>query len=1534
MRKFIKKILLACLLFTILFIPNLYAKDLVYQADISDVIRYTTFVKAYREGTESDHTTDQVLSERTGGSEWYQTKYITFHTAYGSHYTNLNANDVKEWDITNTKADDGIVQQFVYYDKPKDGVSVINSQNYEDYDNIIEKAAVYIKKIDGSATMGQLYSTWWELNAPDAPYKFEPKLSKEKGEYAVEEKSVYHEPWMRVSTFRIPEIQTNRIKYILEENYKNNSLETQIENNTVYAKVRLTNVLTMNENRNDNIYSMYKFIYEVNGIGQKGWNTRNYGYVKEEDGTYKYLSGQSALNNFDNILLIPFKEIKDREVYVTYQILGDSTKDGIFWNDGKREQELKSEDGKNTVATLYNEIPINEGPWFEDNYYLEHYTLKDGQKNLYLGYNENICNKEYEGVKYKYCGMRVVTGEYDSRIVQQDGDYVGNDLENKAPIKVTFYYEPISDKDQYVYVKHVNTKTGSVISELKKSEDVSDNFNESRSVPSDFQSAYTLKADGLKTGEIHNQNKVKAGTNVNINGTSYKYDGYRSFTSSDENSAINTVGNTYLKPSSGTKINASRTVQYTTIVFYYTPIGNVELKNELKDVELVGTLDFINTGTYKGITGADIVPATVDNGSEEWLCPYVNGAYPYIVRAMKYSSTTEDKDTVEPVITIKKRYYYTTTEETENGTVTNVHSGFMSTDYKYTMNIKHTYYKIDNFKMYKIKNLVVNDIRDVDEYGGYLFKDSTDNSHVYNISTSNLYESRFNDGKQDQPYNVEYEDKSFTLDGGETASSESEAQNKTDAVGIDKACTLVDLDIKITYGNQYISLDNKTDMLDENLNSDTFTIKAAESSVTVDATKDCSYTENLDKYMRPTNTTTYEDFNYEDTKNQLKISNIGDNGIRLPSGQVNYTIVGTKDDKKFNIGDDNFDSRDYTYEINSIDTAKVKEDNLDPIYKTFNADEKYANDENATKEVRQVDILTPLRFNTDYNMLGESYQNVVDMSLGETKKLILQQGKKFTIKPSMATHDSFEGLTYDVNKFVKYYYVICDFETNGNKPFHPYKVMNDTSVPEISLTPTSVVNNEAVSNTNNNIYIIAIAKNATQKINDKLTGLINNLTNLEKETDVIERKSEAEKCIKKAKDTLTGFIGESTNTKVNISEEESQSKNNLLSFKRLGASKHVIMRTINTSIINRIYDFEITDCTDLSFKNVFRDNSNSSNVNKGTDQVYYSGTKELIVAQDQTQIMSDRIDLGEPKTILPLGPYKNTNGTYIFAPKLGYRFSFDLKTTGYLNEDDLKDDEDNNDRFIGIVPRYFYVSKSGEYKENITLYYKDSSGKYKQITKYIPTPTEGTYDVQSGGNYNIYFKPDDGYRYLRGDYSSIKYVKDYMSNKLEAISVSKSGLNTTLKCSDANYSTQFPIKLTKKMMTLDYTNSGFIQTWYGEFKLPNSTIAVNNDDTNSNINNPLKNGYIGVIFDIYCIDQAAIPKTVLYYSKNDKNASSNNTSQWDYEGFLDFQTPGRNANVSLQLEKGRWIIDNDTYNKIKGTVILYDTDNRAANDFN
>lgn len=325
-----------------------------------------------------------------------------------------------------------------------------------------------------------------------------------------------------------------------------------------------------------------------------------------------------------------------------------------------------------------------------------------------------------------------------------------------------------------------------------------------------------------------------------------------------------------------------------------------------------------------------------------------------------------------------------------------------------------------------------------------------------------------------------------------------------------------------------------------------------------------------------------------------------------------------------------------------------------------------------------------------------------------------------------------------------------------------------------------------------------------------------------------------------------------------------------------------------TSKINAaqlLYDFRVTDVKDINFKAVFRNTSTNSSAHKGT--IYYSGIKETSYENGKDTIYTLRktSQIGSTvKKILPLGPYKNTDTSYIKAPKIGYRFSFDMKLTGDYNKDSK----------IEIEPTFYYISKTGEYNsileeyslnnKGIYLFYKNAEGKYVRIGSAADT-------------YQIYYTPKDVYRYI--GYTTWK--SNNLSNK------------------STNIGSLKKITLLSNISTIETTNGGLC-SFYGEYKLPNSTVAVVVDSNGKyDINKPLTNGYIGVKFNIV--------------AKNSSGSEvANYNSQWKKEGYLGYDIT--KLSYTLKLEKGTLTIDTDEkYNKIVGTVMLYDLDLRADTDF-
>lgn len=558
-----------------------------------------------------------------------------------------------------------------------------------------------------------------------------------------------------------------------------------------------------------------------------------------------------------------------------------------------------------------------------------------------------------------------------------------------------------------------------------------------------------------------------------------------------------------------------------------------------------------------------------------------------------------------------------------------------------------------------------------------------------------------------------------------------------------------------------------------------------------------------------------------------------------------------------------------------------------------------------------INVFTPLSISAK----AEITSTFVDHTINEGEPgFVLQKNAEFTITPSVGTttYNKING-TIDTSKYLNNYMIILDFDAlvtqntlDNIKSSYKSKynvgqrIIRGTAI-EIGLNDKFVA--IATSNSNEG-DIVSQTSNSV-----KVVGITRNMP-----SDTLLEKAKAEVATKKTTTNYTyvdnNYIrsldyncGDTeTSTKTHIKEDYNDE------IDMYYDARYFAIDTLTSRNIGRIYDFKVTDCSDIDYKKVFRNsNQTSSVVNNLTGIQYFSGIKKFNIYTNEVNSLDDRDDINikgtGAKTILPLGPYKSTEISYVNAPKLGYRISFDLKTSGYY--DYTNNSVENAKRTVNIKPSYYYISKRGNDNgdekiiRDIDLYYKNSSGKYVNL---------------NGSNYTIYFKPNDGYRmeYNKADTPDLSA----MSTQLEPINIgNNSGFD-----------------LTYKMMGISDNN--FIQSWYGEFKLPNSTIAVKKG---SSINNPLTDGYIGVKFEITCTDELNGKITTISYNTNDKKANpSDNTTQWDYEGFLGFTNFGHqleNGSITLQLEKGNLSLDNDMYNFIKGTVVLFDIDNRAANDF-
>lgn len=613
------------------------------------------------------------------------------------------------------------------------------------------------------------------------------------------------------------------------------------------------------------------------------------------------------------------------------------------------------------------------------------------------------------------------------------------------------------------------------------------------------------------------------------------------------------------------------------------------------------------------------------------------------------------------------------------------------------------------------------------------------------------------------------------------------------------------------------------------------------------------------------------------------------NGTRILAGKANYYIDSVNRVGKSKVVQDNMYYEREEDKTNKVITEAVFDVNSSASFSkdygvTQNAEVAEKQKTNASYNSGNVNseefnVYTPLVVTTEVN------QDIDIIDQTATNKYsgvdVIQSNSSFTINFYNNKDKVYANNSSKPNDFTSRYkqvtYIKFEFAvTNisyigpdgvgsfGNKAANEWigPIYGDyiTAVPYLNTTQGESVTDETYK-----YYVIAAAVNTNESWTRQLLAYINTSLDDLKEEELINQFKNA--CGYEGKNKLSYYADIDNNGK------------------KYGT----------LIIVNRMYDFRVTDLKDLDWKEVFRTNEISSYVNYHSGIAYYAGlnkwnTKNPTKYNQIIGRTSDEIG-SSPTRILPLGPYKNTDTTYISAPKMGYRFSFDFKVTGSVD----------NNKYVKIYPSFYYISKDGtkfytEYSsgtEGIYLFYKNSNGQYVRVGS-------------SSDAYKIQFTPNDGYRSLvQTD------VKNLNSNVVTLGSLRE----LTLKFTET---------------TTTSVNDAAI-TYYGEYKLPNSTIAVKVDKNGKyDINGPLTDGYIGVVFDIQAHESSGVD---LVYGKNSyKNQT--NTSQWDYEGYLGISKPGSTYSTTLKLEKGTWKIDNTTFNKIKGTVILYDTDSKASNDFN
>lgn len=339
------------------------------------------------------------------------------------------------------------------------------------------------------------------------------------------------------------------------------------------------------------------------------------------------------------------------------------------------------------------------------------------------------------------------------------------------------------------------------------------------------------------------------------------------------------------------------------------------------------------------------------------------------------------------------------------------------------------------------------------------------------------------------------------------------------------------------------------------------------------------------------------------------------------------------------------------------------------------------------------------------------------------------------------------------------------------------------------------------------------------------------------------------------------------NTKWNVAPAGSQT------------AAHVATDSIEVDVVGRLYDFHVTDIADFNWLKTFR----------LEDKVTPTGTSYWVGSNG---IDGDSRGLNS-KYALPIRHGSTEEGYSNVAVKTGYKFRFDLKTKGNM--------QDGNDA-IRIKPTFYYVKKDGTGRQPIDLYYMDEGNQFIQVGSAKDTvkrevvlnePLRNVPQEELIANADYYFRHNtefDGMKEKAQNKFDTSFTRDYLKvHSKEGVLTGPYGwqiLNWNLRVYRGPEENEVPANTMVPAKDIVAAE----QTWHSEYSIPANTYAVPQGTNLAKVglnaqlsdNSPifLRDGYIIVNFDLETIDNGDLQNPRLQYI----NAPLVN--QWfDMEGF-------------------------------------------------
>ncbi|MEC0207259.1 DUF5704 domain-containing protein [Paenibacillus lautus] len=351
---------------------------------------------------------------------------------------------------------------------------------------------------------------------------------------------------------------------------------------------------------------------------------------------------------------------------------------------------------------------------------------------------------------------------------------------------------------------------------------------------------------------------------------------------------------------------------------------------------------------------------------------------------------------------------------------------------------------------------------------------------------------------------------------------------------------------------------------------------------------------------------------------------------------------------------------------------------------------------------------------------------------------------------------------------------------------------------------------------------------------------------------------------------------------------------------------HVAVDEVSVEVIGRLYDFHITDIADYNWENVFRTQKGSA---MPTGISYWVGMNGIDGApRGNTAQYTLPIRPGSH----PIEGYKNV------AIKTGYHFKFDFKSKGNMfgKEDGIR-----------ITPTFHFVSKDGQYRFPVDLYYKTNDRNFvkigspeDEVMRYVilndrlrNVPPEQMIDTASI-KYDNYFAPGQ-----LGQMTKQEYIESYI-NKETKKKTPVGGFDLLL-IPEQLRTFIGPKNNLPASVNVQRANAA-VQKWYGEYSLPAEPYVVEAGmdiaeygRTHGGLHDKspifFRNGYIIVNFNIETIRNGDLQRPHLQYIHGPL------MNQWRLEGF----------NRAVQDSFG------NLFNLLDGDVVFYHGELSSRDDF-